>query len=262
MDLLIDWGNTQLKFVLVDSWCNSEITTEELHACDGDSSLLEFLSSNNIEILDNILISSVKAEPENQELVSKLSAKTNNLYFAKTASQSCGVTCAYQEPEFLGVDRWLAVVAAHHLLLKDDESAKLQNAVVGVISIGTAITLDMVSQGQHLGGHILPGQRLMFESLKQTGRVRPDALKTDCATIALGRSTTECVEKGIRSLIEGYLKLAMEEFEGQHPISHWLIHGGGGKDWFKLLKSSFPKLEHKPSLIFDGLILMYREQSK
>lgn len=73
-----------------------------------------------------------------------------------TPAQGCGVRNAYVEPQRLGVDRFLAMVAAH-------AAAPAPHVLVGV---GTALTLDaLAADGQHLGGLIAPGPQLMQQSL-------------------------------------------------------------------------------------------------
>ena len=63
-------------------------------------------------------------------------------------ARSAGVTNAYEQPERLGVDRWLALIGA----------AERVGGNCIVIDAGSAITLDLLrGDGQHLGGAILPG---------------------------------------------------------------------------------------------------------
>ena len=64
----------------------------------------------------------------------------------------------------LGVDRWLALVAAWNMVR--------QPAVVA--DLGTAATLDFVAgDGRHVGGYIVPGPGLMAKALaRDTARVR------------------------------------------------------------------------------------------
>lgn len=69
-----------------------------------------------------------------------------------------GVTNAYREPERLGVDRWLALIAASELVRGD----------VVVIDAGSAITLDLLrADGKHLGGAILPGINTSLDVFKR-----------------------------------------------------------------------------------------------
>jgi len=71
--------------------------------------------------------------------------------------QALGVTNSYREPERLGVDRWMALVAASELVRGD----------VVVIDAGSAITLDLLrADGKHLGGAILPGINTSLDVFK------------------------------------------------------------------------------------------------
>jgi type III pantothenate kinase len=74
---------------------------------------------------------------------------------AQSQVDGFGVRNAYRQPEKLGVDRWLALVAARQDLQP-----------VCVVDCGTAITLDLLDgEGQHLGGLICPGLTLMKQAL-------------------------------------------------------------------------------------------------
>jgi type III pantothenate kinase len=72
--------------------------------------------------------------------------------------QALGVHNAYREPERLGVDRWLALIAA----------SELERGDVIVIDAGSAITLDLLrADGTHLGGAILPGINTSLDDFKR-----------------------------------------------------------------------------------------------
>ncbi len=76
--------------------------------------------------------------------------------FIRSTAQACGVRNAYREPERLGVDRWLSMLALH----------SMSPGPACVVDCGTAVTIDLIgSDGQHLGGVILPGFGLMRQAL-------------------------------------------------------------------------------------------------
>jgi type III pantothenate kinase len=55
------------------------------------------------------------------------------------------------------VDRWVGLIGAHH-----DHPGK----DLCLVGLGTAMTIDLLTaNGRHLGGSIVPGPRLMIESL-------------------------------------------------------------------------------------------------
>ncbi|MGN6706184.1 MAG: type III pantothenate kinase [Rhodanobacter sp.] len=83
----------------------------------------------------------------------------------RTPASACGVRNAYAEPQRLGVDRFLAMVAAH----------ASHRAPCVLASAGTALVVDaLTADGRHLGGLIAPGVQLMQRSLLDaTAQVRP-----------------------------------------------------------------------------------------
>jgi type III pantothenate kinase len=110
--------------------------------------------------------------------------------FVAPTAQSHGLRLAYADPSRLGVDRWLAMLAAR----------AAAPGPVCVIQAGTAVTFDAVdAAGSHLGGLIIPGPRLMAEALAQnTGKIGPTAAEATHARGlgSLGVSTDEAVAKG------------------------------------------------------------------
>ena len=110
--------------------------------------------------------------------------------FVAAEAHAHGLRLAYADPSRLGVDRWLAMLAARAATA----------GPVCVIQAGTAVTFDAVdARGTHLGGLIIPGRRLMAEALERnTGRIGPT--EADVAHAPglglLGVSTDEAVAKG------------------------------------------------------------------
>jgi type III pantothenate kinase len=78
-------------------------------------------------------------------------------YFAHSEARAAGVRNAYREPWRLGADRWVGLIgAAHEHPCKD----------LCLVGLGTAMTIDLLdARGRHLGGSLVPGPRLMIESL-------------------------------------------------------------------------------------------------
>ena len=168
---------------------------------------------------------------------------------AIVCAEYSGVKIQYEDVSRLGVDRWLAMLAAY------DKS----NGSCVVIDSGTAFTLDVINEeGLHLGGFILPGLRLMRESLvSQTGiRLENHDLKP---TLELGNSTQDAVfNGGVASLVA----LAEKEIEGQTEkglTPNVFITGGDASFLANLL--TYPKLRIEEDLVLDGLSLGCRGMS-
>jgi type III pantothenate kinase len=81
-----------------------------------------------------------------------------NPVLAQTRVREQGVLNGYRQPEQLGVDRWLGLLAARGI----------SKQPLLVVDCGTATTLDaMDHEGRHLGGMILPGLKLFLRCLQQ-----------------------------------------------------------------------------------------------
>lgn len=80
-------------------------------------------------------------------------------YRARVAADAIGLRLVYSDISKLGVDRWLAMVAAIGLFAD-------QNLVV--VDAGTALKIDAVTKASaHIGGSISPGIKMSFNALQQ-----------------------------------------------------------------------------------------------
>ncbi len=162
--------------------------------------------------------------------------------FAAVRDECAGVTCGYRQPESLGIDRWLALLAAWH---RWSESCV-------VVDAGSALTVDLLAaNGVHLGGYIVPGLGLMHEALAQgTGAVK--IAHQPLADTGPGRSTLEAVNRGC-----GAMALALVE----HAVAGLVPHAGGasvsvvltGGDADSLAPFIKAPLKLEPELVLDGL---------
>ncbi|MBV1907950.1 MAG: type III pantothenate kinase [Kangiellaceae bacterium] len=247
-----------MKFLVLDSFdlvSKPEIVAELQYANDIEELLVALAESGFQAKGQNALIASVKKEEETRALCERLKRWGMQLFIARTTSSNCGVQCAYLEPSKLGVDRWLAILGAHN-----------PNKHVGIVDIGTALTLDIVqSSGKHLGGHILPGTKLIEESLHQTDGVITRRHRSNFIEFGLGQTTTECVEFGILQMFAGYLQSTIELACNQQNITSWVFTGGGGHFWSewsvdKYRSSPSLHFEFQPMIVFMGLIKLFQEQ--
>jgi type III pantothenate kinase len=158
------------------------------------------------------------------------------LQLARVSNSAAGVTCGYQSPETLGVDRWLAVVAAYQ---------HYAGAVL-VVDAGSAITMDLVGpKGEHLGGYILPGLEMMRQALWQGTEAVQVASADPRDMLVPGDTTQVAVNRGC--LLTAIA--AIEKLAGQYPAT-LILTGGDSK---MLLEALSLKAEHRPDLVLDGL---------
>ena len=158
MKILVDVGNTRIK------WC------VENHGDIGTGFAVDYKQNqflNEIHLrwlkLDSprqLAISSVSASQIAGQIID-LAKKTwpdVEIIIAKSLAKGFSVISAYQQADKLGVDRWLGLIALR----------KFYPGNSCIVDCGTAITIDCLdSHGQHLGGLISPGLRLMKQSLYQ-----------------------------------------------------------------------------------------------
>ncbi len=157
--------------------------------------------------------------------------------FAKSAAQWRELRSAYVEPERLGVDRWLVMIAAW---------AESKGAAC-VVDAGTALTVDAVSaEGQHLGGIIAAGlstqQRAVLGHTRFATRQRePDYHG------GLGTETEACVSQGAMLACLGAIDRA-SAIAGDEARK--IITGGDAPLLLPYLGTGW---EHRPLLVLDGL---------
>lgn len=156
--LAIDIGNSRIKWAKFNAADIQRYAVREYTEENFSAVLNEFELPNKACV---VVVSLVAGERLRGQLTEWLVAKGfDDIRFARTHNEQCGIVNSYATPENMGVDRWLAVIAAFEFTRKKSSKA------VCVIDCGTAITLDVVSaEGAHLGGLILPGYRTMLRSL-------------------------------------------------------------------------------------------------
>ena len=166
--------------------------------------------------------------------------------FARVMPSCAGVTCAYREIERLGVDRWLAVLAAH----ERDAGPAL------VVDCGSAVTLDLIDTGgRHLGGYILPGLELMRRALyRDTSAVQVPQAFVAGMSLAPGDSTDQAVNRGLPLMVLGMMDRALAYLQrerGAVAPKLWLTGGDA-----ELISSLYERPhELVPELVLDGLAL-------
>lgn len=186
-----------------------------------------------------VRVASVAGELVNQQLLKWLQPLSEHpVYFARTAARSAGVTNSYEDPSRMGVDRWLAMLAAFN---------EAQTACC-VVDCGSAITVDyLTAQGQHIGGYILPGLRLMTESLlKDTARVRFATEQIQGHNISPGTDTASAVGHGVNYLFTALQEKIINELA---PDMRLFITGGDGALFHTLAGCG----EWREHLVLDGL---------
>jgi len=233
IDWLFDLGNTRLKCApLVDGRCGEVIALA--HGETDFAEKLDALLPRNGGVAH---LSSVASQALTLDLLDRLATRFARIDIARTQAACAGVRVAYAEPSKLGVDRFLALLAAH---------ARGDAALV--VGVGTALTLDLIdASGQHHGGRIAPSPSLMRETLHARAPVLP---REGGTRVAFAGNTADALASGCEgaalALIADAMAAARERL-GTAPTL--LLHGGGAP----ALRSALPDAVSTPSLVLEGL---------
>jgi len=207
MNLLIDVGNSRIKYAYQEQEKIYTIQAIAHQSSDYLSQIKQHWQSFNPPQI--LAISSVSKATILHQLIDlgKQLWPTVNIVIAKSSAQKFSLVNAYPEPEKLGVDRWLALLALNHYY----------PGYCCVVDCGTAITIDCLnSSGIHQGGLITPGLELMKQSLYQgTENI------TDCQqnqVIKLANNTASAIYTGTLYAAAGFIEKAVNDFQDHSNI--------------------------------------------
>jgi type III pantothenate kinase len=186
MKLLLDLGNSRLKWALVSGqqWLAQGVLA---HRAQGFERALQAAWAA-LETPQQLVIASVAAAHTLAavQAVAQQCWPDAEQLIARSAAQHGAVHNGYQQPEKLGVDRWLSLLAAHAHYPGD----------CLVVDCGTAITLDVLdASGLHQGGLICPGLQSMKTALYQQTADLP--LQDWGETTGLADNTAAAIDSGI-----------------------------------------------------------------
>jgi type III pantothenate kinase len=244
--LLIDIGNSAIKWTIESDGKLQDMSTF-IYAQDELDSLL----NENISIrqkLTRIYISNVAGKGVENILLNWCQRKYKlTPTFAYASKQACGLVNAYSQPEKLGIDRWLALIAAN----------TLNKRPFCIADCGTAVTIDAVDEnGQYLGGLILPGLRIMRHSLQQNTDAIQSMISQKVKNI-FAKNTEQGVLSGtvyaITSSIENMIGILQQQTQ-QKVICY--LTGGDAEEVEILISKSVIRM---PDLVLQGLYLWGKE---
>jgi len=250
--LAIDIGNSRVKWAVFN-----DVVIQSHGVFPYNNSNLEamFKKADFVNGFEKASISCVAAADIKERFIKCL--KTSGCLtfnFATTVKQQSGITNSYKLPSKMGVDRWLAMIAANYLHNKDKITA------LCIIDCGTAITLDVLNaKGEHLGGLIMPGYQTMRTSLGlSAGNMSAGNILSDegeplkkSLNKGLGVSTEEAVSKGCAQIISGGLEVMLVKHAPQVNNNVKCIVTGGDGEW--LVQQVSRSVKFEPYLVLQGL---------
>lgn len=230
--LLLDVGNTRIKA----AWSTAQglpSLSAILHGGDAAAALSRIV----VDTPSQVWISSVLGAQAEAALCAAVHARWGlSPHFARAQRQLGGLRNAYDQPERLGVDRWLAMLAS-----RTAPGAAL------IVDAGTALTADVIdASGAHRGGFIAAG--LLTAQRAVLGATRIDARDAPAFYDAgLGTDTEACVRQGAMLGCLGAIDRAAA-IAG--AAARRLITGGDAPMLLPHLQGDW---EHRPDLVLEGL---------
>ena len=242
--LLVDIGNSRVKWsVLSGDKLGRQKALEHAGITARDLERHLFTARG----ITRVIAASVAGVRLNRLIASSCRRKTGLVCeFVTSARNAAGLTTRYKEPWRLGVDRFMAVIAAYHM-------ARARGACV--VDIGTAMTVDLVDPlGVHLGGAIIPGPELMVGCvLKNTAGIARRASGALGTKGLFAQDTRAAIGQGARYAVAASVDRAV--VEAQRTLQRTplvLLTGGAAVQVEPLLLCSYVSV---PDLVLRGLAL-------
>ena len=236
MILELDVGNSRIKWRLLAADDLAVVGVGHVSGFD------ELQRAPELEVVISMArMCSVRGGGINKKLEDWVRVKHEVELVQAAVTQNCGgVTNQYADVSRLGIDRWLAMLAAY----------RRAGGACMIIDSGTAFTIDVLdAQGLHLGGYIIPGLKLMRSSLESNTAIRLSG--NHCVySQSLGHSTDEAVFNGTVTALLATIKQQRKSLGRAGTVEIYfaggdagLLHGLAGLD----------RSEIVTSLVLDGL---------
>jgi len=251
MTVLVDIGNTRIKWATLSAGALVS-RGSAVHRGSLDDAIAALAAQ--LPARARIIAANVAGEAMGQRLEALVAARPGTtLTLVRTSAEQFGVRCAYAEPSRLGVDRWVALLAAYHAA----------GGAACAIDAGTAVTFDAVDRdGRHLGGLILPSARLLAAALdSNTSNIGTTAAAPAVARglELLGRNTDVAVGHAAWLALSAALDRAVATVErslGARPVVY--LTGGDAQALEGWLET---RVELRADLVLEGLKLFAAEES-
>ena len=257
--LLVDVGNSRLKW---NVWQQGvlQFSRETQRADYIDRSIADVLDDqwgNIDDTIQEIFVANVAGDTVAKQIETWCVDHWGiHPRFAETNIRFQSVKNGYHNYNELGVDRWLAVIAAHQVYPDQD---------VIVIDCGTAITVDTVARdGQHHAGPIIPGRQMMFQALATNTADLNDVSENNMSESVVVNNTQKAIVSGVNFAISSALDAVVSEMR-QRLINEnsankivTMVTGGAAETVMSL--TQIKDFTVKPDLVLTGLRLVAVEK--
>ncbi len=220
MNLIIDFGNTQIKVGIFDK---KTLKTFNYISYDNLNQLIEI--ANGFEI-EKIGITKVKEIPK--KFQKYLDKKEILIFLLKFNGSNLPIHIDYKTPLSLGNDRICNAVAANTIF---------PNKNVLIIDMGTCNKFDFITkEKRYLGGSISPGYKMRLDSMHHFTDQLP-LLDPAIGTEIIGDSTSNSMISGAYYGIIGEINYFIEQYRSQFIDIEVVLTGGFSIYFEKVLKN-------------------------
>ena len=234
--LLVDSGNRSIKWAMLE---DGELTEHgRVDRAAGQSLRDAWMTVSKPQ---GVLVGNVAGDHGEQALreITQEYWQLDPDFISSTAA-CCGLTNSYANPVQLGVDRWLAMIAAK----------SLAHGPAIVVDCGTAVTIDIVDEeGIFRGGVIMAGLGLSRAALR-AGTAELEEYDANQIT-AIASSTATAVTSGTLIGLAGAIERVVQEQSAMLETAPTVYLSGGDAEKLLLLLNF--NVEMRPDLVLHGL---------
>ncbi|MCK9514885.1 MAG: type III pantothenate kinase [Ottowia sp.] len=251
--MAIDVGNTRLKWTLYDRpVVGASVLAQGVDFLEQIGGLAEGAWADLPEP-DQMLGCNVAGPIVKHAIEEQMESWDVDAHWVVASESEAGLVNGYEIPDRLGSDRWVAMIAARHHMLKQGAARPIV-----LVMVGTAVTVDAIDRnGRFMGGYILPGHGIMLRALETgtaglhvpTGQVRKFPTNTSDALTSGG---TFAIAGACERMVQH-----VQRHSGEAPLC--LMSGGAG---WKVLPAMAHPFELLENLIFDGLLVIAEERAR
>ena len=203
MLLLIDAGNTRIKWAMVDPTSAPPLGAWLQYGSVSHQELEQARTAWASHQIQKVIASNVAGTGLQAELARAIPQQSPVHWFASQPDLA-GITNRYREPGRLGSDRFASAIAAHALYPD-------QNLIVA--TCGTATTIDLISaSGDFVGGMIAPGLQLMAQSLALNTAQLPQLADPQRVALHFAQHTEAAILSGCLAAQVGAIEHAVHHF--------------------------------------------------
>lgn len=245
MLLLVDAGNTRIKWALVDAGGQDGLGCWRAFGSIGHAEIGTLAQAWQGLGIARALLSNVAGAALRQGLEAAFAAvglAARQISWFASRPQLGGVRNGYRNPAQLGCDRFASAIGAHALFP--------QQALV-IATCGTATTVDALGpDGAFVGGMILPGLGLMASALAKNTAQLPQVAQHLSVAQPFADNTDDAIVAGCLAAQAGAIERAVAAHARQHPVVQCVLAGGAAAYIAPQLRVPFKTVDN---LVLIGL---------